>query len=87
MQLDVLVLSPHPDDGEIGCGGLLLLLKQKGYRTGILQMTRGELGTQGSAHLRHLEMEACSNVLDLDYMAYAGFGDCQSKIALKIGSA
>ena len=38
-KIDVIAFSPHPDDAEMGCGGLLLKLKDKGYRTGIVDLT------------------------------------------------
>ena len=77
MEIDILVLSPHPDDGEIGCGGLLLLLKKKGYKTGILHMTRGELGTGGNELIRSAEMEAAGEILKLDFLEVGGFEDCK----------
>ena len=39
--IDALAFAPHPDDAEMGCGGLLALLKDEGYKTGIIDLTRG----------------------------------------------
>ena len=51
MPVDILAFGPHPDDAEIGCGGLLLKLKEKGRRTGIIDMTSGDMGW-GTPELR-----------------------------------
>ncbi|TAE47642.1 MAG: bacillithiol biosynthesis deacetylase BshB1, partial [Bacteroidetes bacterium] len=52
MKLDLLVIVAHPDDAELGCAGLLLQMKAAGKKTGVLDLTQGELGTRGSAELR-----------------------------------
>ena len=44
MAIDILAFGPHPDDAEIGCGGLLRKMKSLGYTTGIIDMTRGDMG-------------------------------------------
>ena len=44
MKIDVLAFGPHPDDAEIGAGGLLLKMKDLGHKTGIIDMTRGDMG-------------------------------------------
>ena len=44
MPVDVLAFGPHPDDAEIGCGGMLLKMKALGHRTGIIDMTTGDMG-------------------------------------------
>jgi bacillithiol biosynthesis deacetylase BshB1 len=75
--VDILAISPHPDDAEIGCGGLLIKLKRMGYKTGILQMTLGEMGTGGTKEIRIKELETAANLMELDYMEFAGFNDCQ----------
>lgn len=75
--VDILAVSPHPDDAEIGCGGLLLLCKKQGYKTGILYMTEGEMGTEGTRELRKEETKESSRCLELDYFDWAGFQDCR----------
>lgn len=55
MKLDILAIGVHPDDVELSCCGTLLKHIDKGYKVGLLDLTRGELGTRGSAHLRTLE--------------------------------
>ena len=53
--LDILAIAPHPDDAEIGCGGTLLKAAQTNKRTGILELTRGEMGTLGTPEIRDAE--------------------------------
>ncbi len=55
MKLDILAIGAHPDDIELSCGGTILKHVSLGYKVGILDLTRGELGTRGSAELRTLE--------------------------------
>jgi bacillithiol biosynthesis deacetylase BshB1 len=64
-RLDALAIGAHPDDVELACGGTLLKLVSLGYRVGVLDMTRGEIGTRGSAEIRAREAEAASRELKL----------------------
>ncbi len=66
IRIDALAFSPHPDDAEMGCGGLLLKLKDKGYSTGIIDLTRAELSTNGSLGTRERETKEASRILGLD---------------------
>ncbi len=66
MKIDTIAFSPHPDDAEMGCGGLLLKLKDKGYKTGIIDLTRAELSTNGNLEIRQKETEEASKILGLD---------------------
>jgi len=61
--LDILALAAHRDDVEQTCGGTLLKMAQRGYRTGILDLTRGEMGTRGSAEDRAREAAEAAKVL------------------------
>ena len=65
--LDVLAFGTHPDDLEISCGGTLRLLSARGYRVGAVDLTRGELGTRGSAETRERESAAASRVMGLAF--------------------
>lgn len=76
MNIDVIAFSPHPDDAEIGCGGLLLKLKDLGYKTAIVDLTEGELSTRGSIKTRRLETEKASEILKLDLRINLNLGDC-----------
>ena len=58
MELDLLAFGPHPDDVELFCSGTLIKLGRKGYSTGIVCLTRGELGTRGSPETRSSEFES-----------------------------
>jgi bacillithiol biosynthesis deacetylase BshB1 len=66
MPIDLLVFGAHPDDAELGCGGTLLKAKARGYRTAIVDLTRGELGTRGTAETRRLESQSAAAALALD---------------------
>jgi bacillithiol biosynthesis deacetylase BshB1 len=63
--IDALAFGPHPDDVEIFCGGVMITLADRGYRTGIVDLTRGELSSQGTIAERAREAEAASAVLGL----------------------
>jgi bacillithiol biosynthesis deacetylase BshB1 len=62
-KLDVLAFGVHPDDVELGCSGTILACVADGKKVGIVDLTRGELGTRGSAEIRKEEAEAASKVL------------------------
>ncbi len=61
--LDILALAAHRDDVEQTCGGTLLKMAQRGYRTGILDLTRGEMGTRGGAEDRAREAAEAAKIL------------------------
>lgn len=63
--LDVLAFGAHPDDVEIQCGGTLLKMHSKGYLTGIVDLTRGEMGTRGTVEERRQEAEASAKILKI----------------------
>jgi bacillithiol biosynthesis deacetylase BshB1 len=63
MKLDLLALAAHPDDVELTCGGTLLRMAERGYKTGILDLTRGETGTRGSVEARASEAAAAARIL------------------------
>lgn len=65
-QLDVLAVFSHPDDAELTMAGTLLKLKALGYRTGIADMTRGEMGTRGTPEIRAKEALDAARVMNLD---------------------
>jgi len=64
-KLDILVLPVHPDDAELGCSGVILKHVAAGKKVGIVDLTRGELGTRGSAEIRDQEAAAASSILGL----------------------
>ena len=64
--LDVLAIFSHPDDAELSVSGTLLKLKSLGYRTGVCDLTRGEMGTRGTRELRAVEANEAAGILKLD---------------------
>lgn len=64
-EVEVLAIAAHPDDVEISCGGLLIRMFDQGYSTGILDLTRGELGTRGTPEIREREAAAAAGILHL----------------------
>jgi bacillithiol biosynthesis deacetylase BshB1 len=63
LAIDVLAIAAHRDDVEQTCGGTLLKMAERGYRTGILDLTRGEMGTRGSAEDREREAAEAARIL------------------------
>ncbi|SCY01530.1 bacillithiol biosynthesis deacetylase BshB1 [Flavobacterium caeni] len=63
MKLDILAFGAHPDDVELGCGGTLAKEIANGKKVGIVDLTRGELGTRGSAEIRDRESAAAAQIL------------------------
>jgi len=58
--LDILAIAAHPDDVEQTCGGTLLRMSEMGYRTGVLDLTAGDMGTRGTPEIRLQEAEAAA---------------------------
>jgi len=73
--IDVVVVAPHPDDGELGAGGLLLLCGRRGLTTGIIDLTRGETGTKGTPEIRAGEARTAGEILGLTVRANLDLGD------------
>ena len=67
MPLDLLALAAHRDDVEQTCGGTLLKMAERGYRTGILDLTQGEMGTRGSAEDRAREADDAARILKVSW--------------------
>jgi bacillithiol biosynthesis deacetylase BshB1 len=66
VQLDVLAIFSHPDDAELSVAGTLLKLKSLGYRTGVCDFTRGEMGTRGTPEIRAQEAADAARIMKLD---------------------
>jgi bacillithiol biosynthesis deacetylase BshB1 len=73
--VDLVVFAAHPDDAELSTGGLLLVAASRGWRTGIVDLTRGELGTLGTPEIRAREAEAAARVLGLSVRRNLGLPD------------
>ncbi|MDP4285407.1 MAG: bacillithiol biosynthesis deacetylase BshB1 [Bacteroidota bacterium] len=66
MKVDILAFGVHPDDIELSCSGTLLVEKKNGKKVGIIDLTRGELGTRGTAATRKEEAEISAGILGVD---------------------
>lgn len=75
MKLDVLVFGAHPDDAELGAGATIAKEVSRGKKVGIIDLTRGELGTRGSAEIRDNEAAAAGKVLGVTVRENLEFAD------------
>lgn len=75
MKLDILAFGAHPDDVELGCGATLAKEISKGKKVGILDLTRGELGTRGTAEMRDQEAENAAKILGVTVRTNMEFTD------------
>ncbi len=75
MKLDILCIAAHPDDVELGAGGTLLRYKSEGKKTGVVDLTKGELGTRGTAETRAAEAADAAKILGLDARENLGIKD------------
>ena len=75
--VDLLAIAPHPDDAELCCGGTLILAADQGYKTGILDLTGGELGSHGSPEQRKAESDSASAILGLTTRGSLGLPDAR----------
>ncbi|OIQ35200.1 MAG: bacillithiol biosynthesis deacetylase BshB1 [Crocinitomix sp. MedPE-SWsnd] len=66
MKLDILAIAAHPDDAELSCVGTLLMAKKQGKKIGIVDLTQGELGTNGTAETRKVEAAEAAKIIGLD---------------------
>jgi bacillithiol biosynthesis deacetylase BshB1 len=75
MKLDLLAIAAHPDDVELTCGGTLLKMAQRGYKTGILDLTAGEMGTRGTTESRAKEATKAAKLLGVKWRDTLGVPD------------
>ena len=75
MKLDILVFGAHPDDAELGAGGTIAKEVALGKKVGVIDLTRGELGTRGSAEIRDQEARRAANILGLSIRENLGLAD------------
>lgn len=75
MKLDILAFGAHPDDVELGCGATIAKEISLGKKVGIVDLTRGELGTRGSADLRDREAANAAKILGVSIRENLGFAD------------
>jgi len=77
MKLDLLAIAPHPDDVELHCGGLLLKMADQGYKTGIADLSRGEMGTRGTVADRNNEADLAAKILQTEVRLNLDLPDSQ----------
>jgi N-acetylglucosamine malate deacetylase 1 len=75
MKLDILAIGAHPDDVELGCGATLAKEVSNGKKVGIIDLTRGELGTRGTAETRDVESKIAANILGVSVRDNMEFAD------------
>jgi N-acetylglucosamine malate deacetylase 1 len=75
MKLDIMVMAVHPDDAELACAGTMALQMSRGNTVGIIEFTKGELGTRGTPEIRLAEAEASSKILGITIRENLGFKD------------
>lgn len=75
MKLDILAIASHPDDVELSCSGTLIAHVAMGKKVGVIDLTRGELGTRGDVQTREEEASAASKVMGLQVRENMGFED------------
>jgi len=80
MKLDVLAFGAHRDDIELTCAGTMLKLVDQGYKTGIIDLTAGEMGTRGSVEEREKEAEESAKILQIQCRENLGIPDANIEI-------
>ena len=75
MKVDILAIGSHPDDVELGCSGTIAKEISIGKRVGIIDLTRGELGTRGSAEIREKEANQAAEILKVSFRENLNFKD------------
>ena len=75
MKLDLLTIAAHPDDVELTCGGTLIKMARRGYKTGILDLTAGEMGTRGTPETRSKEAAKATKLLGVAWRGTLGVPD------------
>ncbi|SMO76235.1 bacillithiol biosynthesis deacetylase BshB1 [Solitalea koreensis] len=75
MKLDILVFASHPDDAELSCSGTIAQHVKLGKKVGVVDLTRGELGTRGTPETRDAEAKVSSKILGLSARENLGFAD------------
>ena len=75
MRLDLLAIAAHPDDVELTCGGTLIKMAQRGYKTGVLDLTAGEMGTRGTPETRAKESARAAKLMGVSWREVLGVPD------------
>jgi bacillithiol biosynthesis deacetylase BshB1 len=77
MSLDILAIAAHPDDVEQTCGGTLIKMAEKGYRTGVLDLTAGDMGTRGTPEQRLEEAAEAAKIMLVGHRDNLRFPDAR----------
>lgn len=77
MEYDLISIGAHPDDVEVRTGGVLISMNKKGYKTGIVYLTAGEMGTGGTPEIRAEEALEAAGVIGSDLITTFDWGDCR----------
>ena len=80
MKLDLLAIAAHPDDVELTCGGTVIKMVAQGYQTGILDLTRGEMGSRGTPETRDREAAEAARVLGVRVRENLGLPDARLEV-------
>ncbi len=83
MKLDLLAIAAHPDDVELTCGGTLIKMSQLGYKTGVLDLTRGEMGTRGTPETRLEESQRAGEIMGVAVRANLSLPDARLEVSEK----
>jgi len=75
MKIDILVIAAHPDDAELCCSGTIIQQIKKGKSVGIIDLTKGEMGTRGTPEIRMAESKEAAAILGLAFRENMGFKD------------
>jgi bacillithiol biosynthesis deacetylase BshB1 len=75
MKIDLLAIAAHPDDVELTCGGTLIKMARRGYKTGVLDLTAGEMGTRGTPETRAKEAAKAAKLLGVSWRGTLGVPD------------
>lgn len=75
MKIDILAIGAHPDDVEIGCGGTIAKQVALGCKVGVIDLTKGELGSRGTVAIREIEASDAAKILGVAFRENLGFRD------------
>ena len=75
MKIDILAFGAHPDDVELSCGGTIFKEIQNGKTVGIIDLSKGELGTRGTAETRKVEAANAAEILGVSFRENLNFSD------------
>ena len=81
MKLDLLAIAAHPDDVELTCGGTLIKMAQLGYKTGVLDLTRGEMGTRGTPETRLQEAQRAGEIMGVAVRSNLSLPDARLEVS------